>query len=375
MSESECGADLAGRRITIVGPTHPTKGGIAQHTDALIDELMAAGADCTVETWAAQYPKRLYPGQQNVAAGPGQRSTRMQTHRTLRWFDPISWVRAGLRARRSDTIVLALVVPFQVVAFAVIIGIGRIRRPGAAVVVVAHNVLPHEGLPFDRLLVKLLVRLSDRLIAHTDEQGDLALTLGAADVAVEAIPPFFSPDGRRDRVGEPASLHVAFFGLVREYKGVDTLIKALPLLPDIRVSVHGEFWVDEQELSSLAESLGVSDRVSLDNRYVADADVPEILQAIDALVLPYRSGTASAFVLIAHQLGIPVVATEVGSFPDQVDHGANGLLCPPDDPQALATTLGRLYSPGTLDRLRQGAFDSEPPERLWGPYVSAVCAE
>lgn len=373
MSDAEDVTSATGRRISVVGPTHPTKGGISQHTDALIDELMAAGADCTIETWAAQYPKRLYPGQQNVAAGSSQRTARPQTHRSLRWFDPTSWIRAGLRARRADTIVLALVVPFQVVALAIVVAVGRIGRSDTSVVVVAHNVLPHEGLPFDRLLVKFLIRISDRVIAHTDEQGALARALGADDVAVEAIPPFFSPEGRRNRVGEPASRHVAFFGLVRDYKGVDTLIRALPSVPEIRSSVHGEFWVDEAELLDLAQGLGVADRVELDNRYIADEDVPDILDTIDALVLPYRSGTASAFVLIAHRLGIPVVATEVGSFPDQVDHDANGILCPPDDPAALAAALAKLYVPGTLDHLRQGAFDSEPPERLWDPYIAAVC--
>lgn len=56
------------QRITIIGPTHPYKGGIAQHTTELAHRLAARGHDVRIESWSAQYPARLYPGQQRVEA-------------------------------------------------------------------------------------------------------------------------------------------------------------------------------------------------------------------------------------------------------------------------------------------------------------------
>lgn len=359
-------------RVTVVGPTHPTKGGIAQHTDALIDHLTAAEIPCVVETWSAQYPAKLYPGQQNVTGTQDVARTSATTHRSLRWFDPISWIRAGRRARKSTTIVLALVVPFQVVALAVIVLVGRSRRRDCTVIVIAHNVLPHEGLPFDRVLVKIMMRLADRVITHTEAQRALARELGARDVVNTPLPPHLSPSGRRNRVGDPTHRRIGFFGLVRDYKGVDDLIAALPMIPGIDLEIHGECWIDAEALMAAARDLGVIDRVALDDRYVPDDELEAVFDTIDALVLPYRSGTASQLVLIAHHLGVPVIATDVGSFPDQIDHDRSGLVCRASDPASLAETIASLYDGDRLDRLRLGAFTVEAPDHLWDPYLAAV---
>ena len=95
-------------RIAIVGPTHPYKGGVAQHTTQLAHRLAALGHDVTLESWLRQYPERLYPGQQRVEVPelpvfPG-------TTYPLSWNRPDGWWRLGRRLRKSaDVVVLVLV--------------------------------------------------------------------------------------------------------------------------------------------------------------------------------------------------------------------------------------------------------------------------
>lgn len=361
-----------GQRISVIGPTHPTKGGIAQHTDALVDELVRAGHRCTVETWAAQYPNRLYPGRQTVPAGPSPPRHHDEHHRSLRWYDPTSWIRAGLRCRHSSIVVVAMVVPIQVVALATILLVARIRRPRTRIVVIAHNVLPHEPLPFDRLLVRVLLRRADHTITHTEPQRMLAEELGARSVASTPLPPHLVPEGRRNRSGEAEHRRLLFFGIVRPYKGLDDLLRAVVSHPDVQLSVQGEIWNDETSLRQLIDELDLGSRVTVRGEYVPDDQLPQVFSDVDALVLPYRSGTASQLVLIAHHLGLPVIATTVGSFPDQIEDGIDGLLCNPGSPADLAAAIRALYEPGRLDQLRDGAFRAQAADHLWDPYLAEV---
>jgi glycosyltransferase involved in cell wall biosynthesis len=99
--------------------------------------------------------------------------------------------------------------------------------------------------------------------------------------------------------------------------------------------------------------------------------VPAYFAAADALVLPYRSGTASQNALIALQFGIPVVASRAGAVAAAIQDGVNGILCSPGDVTDLTRAISQLYLPGMLDRLRLGV---RPPDtgQAWDQYIAAV---
>ena len=101
-------------KIAIVGPAHPYKGGGARHTTELTHRLAAAGHDVIIESWRAQYPSRLYPGQQTVDVPEGAPYPR--TLRRLAWYRPDGWLAEGRRLRPADLVVFVLLTPLQVPA-------------------------------------------------------------------------------------------------------------------------------------------------------------------------------------------------------------------------------------------------------------------
>jgi len=111
--------------------------------------------------------------------------------------------------------------------------------------------------------------------------------------------------------------------------------------------------------------------VSLDLRYIPMEEIPELLAATDALVLPYLHGTGSQYPRLAHAFGVPSIVSDTGDLPDQVRDGVDGLVCPPGEPAALATAIDRLYEPGVLERLSAGSQPPEP-DAEWRDYVEAV---
>jgi glycosyltransferase involved in cell wall biosynthesis len=360
-------------RIAVVGPAYPYKGGAAQHTTALAHRLSAAGHEIVLISWRAQYPKLLYPGQLTVQTPECEPFP--DTERPLAWHRPDSWWLTGRSLARGefDVVVLSVVTPFQVPAYLTLAKAAR--AGGCTVIALCHNVLPHESRGPDRLLMKALLGRADALIVHSGEQAALAATLTSAPVVVAALPPHLPHNGRVVAMdGEPESRRnrLLFFGIVRRYKGLDLLLRALAqATPRVSVTVAGEIWDGRDDLLRLISDLGLEDRVTLSEAYVPTSEVPAVFASADALVLPYRSATASQNALIAFELGIPVIATRVGAIADAVEDGVNGILCEPGDVTSLAQAIGALYRPGALEQLRRGVR-APNPDPLWDDYLAMV---
>ncbi|MGP3932254.1 glycosyltransferase family 4 protein [Nonomuraea sp. KM88] len=349
-------------RIAIVGPTYPYKGGGAQHTTELAHRLAALGHDVVIESWRAQYPSFLYPGRQTISAPEG--SPYPKTARRLDWRRPGGWVAAGRRLRSADLVVLAVLSPVQVPAYlGILLGLGR----RAKAVALCHNVLPHERKPYDQPLMRALLKRVDAVLTHSEQQAALARGLTGTPVSVAGLPPHLPST----TAARSTAVHrrLLFFGIVRPYKGLDLLLRALP--DGVALTVAGEFWGGLDETRALIAELGLGDRVELRPGYVAAEDVPALFAAADALVLPYRTATASQNVWLGHEHGVPVIATRVGALADHVTDGVDGLLVEPGDAGALRETIERFYASGEPERLRSGV-KAVDPEPFWSAYTGVL---
>lgn len=355
-------------RIAIVGPTHPIKGGIAQHTTVLAQQLVAIGHQVEIVSWLRQYPQRLYPGRQTV--DQPEFAAFEPTSRQLSWNRPDSWVRTAWRLRDVDLVVFAHVTPVQVIPYRAMIAALHGGRARAAVI--CHNVLPHERGRFDARLVALLLRAADAVVVHSDAQAAIARELTDKPVAVAQMAPFM-PTGFVRREPAPGEhRRLVFFGLVRPYKGVDVLLRALAKGPrDVRLRVAGEFWGGTDATVALSRELGIADRVELLDAYVGAADVPALFADVDALVLPYRSATGSQAVWTGFEFGVPVIATRAGHLADDVRDGVDGEVAEPDDVDSLAAALQRFYQPGTPERMRAEVKPVDPAP-YWDRYLRTL---
>ncbi len=361
-------------RIALVGPAHPYKGGIVHHTTELAHRLTERGHEVRIESWSQQYPERLYPGQQRIdepeiEPHPG-------TRHGLSWRRPDSWWRVGRRLRHEvDAVVIVLVNPVQVPAYLVLLSaLGR----RVASVALCHNVLPHEPNRLDRPLVAALLRRVGAVLVHSDRERTVAESLTPMPVRVATMAPHLP--GQLPAVlpnpDRPATRRLLFFGLVRAYKGLDVLLRALPTLPhDVQLIVAGEMWAGEESYRSLADELGVASRVDWRPGYVPARELPGLLAEVDALVLPYRSATASQNVELAAAHGLPVVVTRTGALALAVQSGIGGLVIEPGDVHALAAALHELYEPGRLPGLRRGVLESNSSAATadaWDRYLSVL---
>lgn len=355
----------------IVGPAHPYKGGAVHHTTELARQMSRRGFRVTLESWRAQYPRLLYPGQ--LMADEPDLPLFEPTRHELSWRRPDGWLRHGRRiGRDTDLVIIQLLSTFQVVPYLVLTT--QARRGGARVVVIAHNISPHEARAIDRHLVRALLSRVDAVLVHNEEQARQAREMTRAVVRTATLPPHFPvtvvPGGERP----DAEVHhrLLFFGFVRRYKGLDVLLRAMARASvKVSLTVAGEFWYGEHQTRELVHELGLDERVELRPGYVSGSAIRRLFDESDALVLPYRKATGSQNTLLSFMHGRPVIVTRTGSLPDAVTDGVDGVICMPDDVDDLAKAIDRFYQPGEPLRMR-GNVETNDWTPLWDAYIDAL---
>jgi glycosyltransferase involved in cell wall biosynthesis len=172
---------------------------------------------------------------------------------------------------------------------------------------------------------------------------------------------------------------VLFFGNITPSKGIPDLVRAFAQVyaenKSTRLVIAGKplKYMDVDTLFNLVSTLGVSDFIRFDMRYLPMEEVAPLIQLADVVVYPYVNSTQSASIQAAYSLGKPVVATRVGGLPDIVEDGKSGYLVPPGNPEALASAIVRILKDPILAE-EMGTYAKELSETrfAWKPIASNV---
>jgi glycosyltransferase involved in cell wall biosynthesis len=371
-------APAATARWCVVGPTHPYRGGIPRHTTLFSDAATQSGLDVTLMTFIRQYPGWLYRGASDH--DPDQvRPTALTPDYRLDGVRPGTWRRAAraIAASAPEVLVVIWWHPFFAPMVSTLLRQVRRRSPATVRLALCHNVLPHETSPIDRLLVRRALAPAEGLVVHTTSQEVVASELLGPKPALVTPHPTYTVDAALStprRANRERPVNLLFFGIVRHYKGVDVLLRALPRVlqeRSVRLVIAGEFWDPARPYADLIRNLDLDGHVELRPGYVPDDELIKLLIDADLMVAPYRSATQSGAVEMAFGAGLPVIASRVGGLADQIDDGTDGLLVPPDDVASLAHALLKATDPLTLDRLIAGAR-SRASTRSWTTLVNHV---
>ena len=161
---------------------------------------------------------------------------------------------------------------------------------------------------------------------------------------------------------DPANRYALFFGLIRDYKGLDLLLNAWARLRRAgrtegrRLIVAGEFYTaKEPYLKQIADN-GLQEEVLLHDRFIPDDDVKYYFSAADFVVQPYKTATQSGVTQIAYQFCVPMVVTKVGGLAEIVPDGRVGYVCEPT-PEGVAGAIERMYEGDTLQRFRENCVE------------------
>ncbi len=355
-------------KITVLGPAHPYRGGLASIMETMARIFMRRGADVDIKTFTVQYPSLLFPGKSQTVSTPAPADLRIV--RCVSTVDPFNWLRVGrlIRRERPDFVLMKYWTPFMAPCFGTIARIAR-RNGHTKVLCQIDNVEPHEHHLTDRPFNRWFLRSADGFVYMSEQvRGELRAYTNAP--ALFSPHPMFEnfggPVPRGEACGrlglDPAARYVLFFGLIRDYKGLDILLDAWARLKESgdaagrKLLVAGEFYTAPAPYRELIERLGLGEEVVLHDRFVPDDAVKYYFSAADFLVLPYRTATQSGVTQIAYRFGLPMVVTDVGGLPEIVPDGRAGIVCRPDA-DSVADAVRRMYADGALERFRAGVAE------------------
>lgn len=334
-------------RIAILGPANPYRGGLAAFNERMGVELSKAH-EVTMFTFTLQYPDFLFPGKSQFTDAPPP--PELTIRRTLSSVNPLSWVKTGRQIKKEgfDLLLIGFWLPFMGPAFGTVA-----RLAGAPTIAVVHNIIPHESRVGDAQFSRYFAGACGGFIALTDSvHDDLKGFIQQKPSLVTPHPiydhfgPKMPPATAQENLGlTPGNEYILFFGLVREYKGLDLLLRAMA---DERISargttliVAGEFYSGREETDALIEELGIGDRVVLNDSFIPDDEVKDYFNAADLLVQPYRRATQSGVTPVAYHFEVPMVVTNVGGLAAMCPEGV-GYVVPPTT-EGIASGILKYY--------------------------------
>ncbi len=356
-------------KIALIGPAYPLRGGNALFV-AHLYEALSAHHSVDVVSFSRLYPSILFPGvrQNDISSSPLKKHP---ARPLLDSVNPLTWFSAAndVTSKRPDVVIFTWWNPFfgplvRTVA-------AMIKRAGIPVIIVAENVISHEGRAIDLILTKLALNTADAFLVLSKVVEETVKKLypnvplfrsslpvydcyQSGDVAPQSV--------AQERLKLAGKNVILFFGYIREYKGLMNLIEAFPQvkkeIPNAHLLIVGEFYKNPKEYYDAIDRLNMKDDVTIVAEYVANEEVYKYFTASNVVVLPYNEATQSGIMSISQSFGVPAIVTNVGGLGELLEDGKTGFIVEPRNVRVLADSIIRYFKEG-----REKEFSAEVIKR------------
>ena len=238
-----------------------------------------------------------------------------------------------------------------------------------------HDFRPHPGDKLSQktpFWVEMFVRRrADQLIVHSQHVRTLMVQqLGGSGENISLMPHIQIGQELASPMMEEDEHLILFYGRIWEYKGLEYLIRAEPLIsaqiPNVRIMIAGQ----GEDFSRYSRMMVHPQQFIVHNEFISEDRTAEYFRRASVVVLPYIEASQSGVIALAYSSAKPVVATTVGGLPEMVEEGRTGYLVAPRDAADLAKALVRLLLDPTLRR-QMGANAKEKIERECSPEAIA----
>lgn len=363
-------------KIAILSCFYPFRGGISQFNASMLAGLGKI-ADVKAFNFTRQYPDFLFPGKTQFVT-PEDEAIPVESEAVLDTMNPLTYSKTACSIRKwgADLLLMRYWMPW----FAPSLGYVA-RHCGCKSIAVLDNVIPHEQHWFDTPLTRYFLNGCTGYICLSDAvQKDLFRLKGDAESLLLPHPLYthfgdsLPREQAEDLLGLPhGKKTLLFFGLIREYKGLDILLEAFRGLPEeYQLVIAGEPYGSFDKYQTLIDSLPGKDRVFVFPEYIRDSEVKKYFSAADLAVLPYRSATQSGISSISYHFSVPMVVTDVGGLKSTIGDTGTGLVAPAPEPEAVRQEILRYFGDAALrERCRQ-AIGEEKKRLGWDAFCQSL---
>ena len=364
-------------RIALLSSFYPLRGGISQFNSSLMEELGKCHNTTRAFSFSRQYPSLLFPGKTQYVT-PEDEATPVEAQAILDTVNPFSWIKTArtIRQWKPDL----LVMKYWMSWFAPSLG-WVARHAGCKSLVVLDNVIPHEPHWFDKPLTRWFLKGCTGFVSMSESVERDLLSLRPDAPHRLLFHPLYSHFGEKlpreqalRALGlEPSRKTLLFFGLIREYKGLDILLEAFRSLPeDYQLVVAGEPYGSFDKYRQIIDSLPGKDRIRVFPDYIRDSQVKGFFSAADLCVLPYRSATQSGISAIAYHFGVPMLVTDVGGLKESIGVHGTGIVAAEPRADLIAGHIVRYFADPALQQSCKEAIEKEKQRLSWERFSTEL---
>lgn len=365
-------------KIISIGPAHPLRGGIAKFNEALSATLIAKGHELKLFSYRYQYPAFLFPGTtQYTKEKP---IVLLDIKNEIHSLNFPGWKISARKIYREspDLVIVHYWMPFFAPVLSTILK--YLKRRKLKIILLAHNLIPHEKQPGAYFFTKRLLRQLSGMVCLSDSVKEDAHSF-KPDLPVKVFPhPVYNIYGERmDRQTALQELklssecrYLLFFGLIRKYKGLDILLHALPEITtkNLKLIIAGEFYENREIYDEIIDKYNLEDKLIIFDKYIPDSQVGLLFSSADLVVQPYRSATQSGVTQISYYFGVPMIVTNVGGLPEIVDHGKTGYVVPPE-PHWIARAIDEFFSRNDREEIEKAVLEKKK-EYSWEVFSNRL---
>jgi glycosyltransferase involved in cell wall biosynthesis len=337
----------------LIGPTFPFKGGIAHYTTLLFRHLKKIG-NVKFYSFKKQYPSFLFPGKTDIDISKKPLFEK-GVEPKLNAFNPLSWIILGFKISKlnPDLVIFPWWIYYWAPHYIVIIVLVKVFSKKTKVLFLCHNIVGHESSFLGSTINRIVLKLGNYFIVHSEDEGKALSKIKPRSKISVTYHPIYDVffENRVDVQFAREKLHldgnvILFFGFVREYKGLNYLLNAMPTILKhitVRLMIAGEFWQDKKVYIDMIQRLKLHTFVVIHDQYIPNEEIPKYFASANVLVAPYRSVTGSGIIQMAFGAGLPVITTNVGNLNKIVDEGVTGYIVQPEDSNALANAVIKYF--------------------------------
>jgi glycosyltransferase involved in cell wall biosynthesis len=336
--------------VTLIGSLPPIKG-ISPYCYELMKSL-SRSIHVEFIGFEKMYPDFLYPGGKSKEEGvipDFSKIPNVSIRNILTYYNPLSWIWAGLSIK-SKVVHAQWWSHVLAPIYFVILSLCKIR--GKKIIITVHNVTPHEKNNFNQYLNKIILLFGDQFIVHSlknvEELHDI---YGVNKEKIIRIPHGISriksskieKKVSREKLGLPVSKKIILcFGGIRDYKGIDIILEALPTISkkmdNVLLVIAGQPWVDWIKYEEIIQKNNLNHYVKLFLKFIPSNEMDYFYYASDLAVLPYRNFTSqSGAGSEALSYKIPLIVSDVGGLSELVKD--KNCIVEQNNPEDLASKI------------------------------------
>lgn len=336
-------------KIAFFSALPPFRGGISSFSDFLVRALKRK-ALIEAFTFSKQYPKLLFPGKTQLDSKASKRYPQIITS-----YNPLTYIsaRKQLRKVNSDVFIANYWMPFFAPMY---VYMSKSFGKNVFKVALIHNLTPHEPRFFDGYLNRLFIKQFDVFIVLSEKVKQDVLSYRSNANCLVLPHPKYKQFGEVQEKAKARALFsisenskvLLFFGLIRDYKGLDVLLASMKHLDESFILlIAGEVYGDKnkylKQIAQISEG-----RILFHDRFISDDEVSNYFSAADCCVLPYKAGTQSGIQAIAASFNLPVLVSTNGGLHEQINEGQNGFILDNLNEEAVANKIENVFSGGKL---------------------------